>query len=187
LVTIFSPTEKHNPLTTKASDDQNVTECYVDASIPSEKLIMGPTPAGLGVVIRLSQHKNHRGVLVKAHVNDPADRLDTSALAMQLAVVICERLDLEEVTFLDNQSLVTTLQAHGNSGRRWVVKIPRSANKKAHKLAKQARQSLAALQGSHASLRATIKVMPVRARCYRRSTAVNGRRASPSPLYCASD
>ncbi|KAG2581101.1 hypothetical protein PVAP13_6KG013201 [Panicum virgatum] len=104
---------------------------------------MGPTPAGLGVVIRLSQHKNHRGVLVKAHVNDPADRLDASALAMQLAVVICERLDLEEVTFLDNQSLVTTLQAHGNSGRRWVVKIPRSANKKAHKLAKQARQSLA--------------------------------------------
>jgi len=86
---------------------------------------MGPTPAGLGVVI-------------------PADRLDASTLAMQLAADICRRLDLEEVTFHDNQSLlVTTLQAHGNSGRRWVVKIPRSANRKAHNLAKQARQSLA--------------------------------------------
>jgi len=104
---------------------------------------MGPTPAGLGVVIRCSRHKNHGGVHVKAHVNDPADRLDASTLAMQLAADICRRLDLEDVAFHDNQSLVTTLQAHGNSARRWVVKIPRSANKKAHNLAKQARQSLA--------------------------------------------
>lgn len=80
---------------------------------------------------------------MKAHVNDPADRLDASTLAMQLAADICRRLDLEDVAFHDNQSLVTTLQAHGNSARRWVVKIPRSANKKAHNLAKQARQSLA--------------------------------------------
>ncbi|CAN6340528.1 unnamed protein product [Urochloa humidicola] len=143
---------------------QAVTHCYIDASIPPEQQIVGPTPAGLGIYVHNLQVPGHSALMIKAQVQDATSPLQAETFGAQLAVQVMKALQHQQCKyFSDCQLLVDTIKAPDPMSRpaHWRLrpliakimsdlapqrpdfcKIARQHNKVAHRLAKQARQSV---------------------------------------------
>ncbi|CAL4886218.1 unnamed protein product [Urochloa decumbens] len=142
----------------------SLTYCYTDASIPPENQIIGPTLAGLGIYVQNLQVQGHSALMIKAQVQDATSPLQAETLAAQLAAQVMKALQHQQCKyFSDCQLLVDTLKAPDPMRRpaHWRLrpliakimsdsaplqpdfcKIARQHNKVAHRLAKQARQSV---------------------------------------------
>ena len=138
--------------------------CYVDASIPLEQQLLGPTLAGLGIYIPKLQNPAQSALLIKAQAQDACSPLQAEALATQLAIQLMTTLHQQRCNFFsDSEQLVKTLQDENPMKKpaHWRIrptiaeivnnsasqpnefcKIPRQLNKKVHKLAKHARQTV---------------------------------------------
>ena len=148
--------------TTTPSNTNNIS-CYVDAAIPPEHLIVGTTPAGIGIYITGDDQATRLNIKIQAQIMDGVNPLMAEGLAMELATKITTIMGLQSYSiFTDSQILVEALKPGSGKAKPppWRLKptlstiqnqvqghqvsfskIKRTLNVEAHKLARKARQS----------------------------------------------
>jgi hypothetical protein len=142
--------------------------------------------------------------MIKAQVNNMSTPLQAEAQAMLLAAKVVHQLQLPNVTYrTDCQTLAVALSSPDplaqpshwslrpciaeiisipDGSRRKILKIPRSINHQiAHKLAKQARQSVQ----HQCTFTCTQQVTVTLAQCSRHSVTLDGRTSLSSMYYVA--
>ena len=155
-------TTQHNNNT--SPDTVTATCCYTDASIPSQPLIIGTTPIGLGVIFQGILPAGHRKLCIKAQVRLQAEVLQAELMAANLAVQVAALLWIHNCNLAtDSQILaqwlnrsqptqnpidwrlnpiISATKKIGTNLSFIYRHIRRQFNHTAHSLAKQSRQSM---------------------------------------------